>query len=80
MKGQVPMGSNAKKKTTFAKLNREATLRDRRARKEARKVARKLAAAAPPEAPAETPAEDGEDETATPVDQPAAASTSSRGF
>jgi lysozyme family protein len=47
----MPMGSNAKKKTTFAKLNREATLRDRRARKEARKAARKLEASAPPPAP-----------------------------
>ena len=43
------MGSNAKKKTTFAKLNREAKLRDKRAAKAARKAERKLAAEAPPE-------------------------------
>ena len=58
------MGSNAKKKTTFAKLNREAALRDRRARKEARKAARKLAAAEPPEAPTEAPATDDDEQPA----------------
>ena len=36
------MGSNAKKKTTFAKLNREQKIRDRRIEKQARKDARKL--------------------------------------
>ena len=39
------MGSNAKKKTTMAKLNRESKLRDRRALKAAKKDARKRAAA-----------------------------------
>jgi hypothetical protein len=39
------MGSNGKKKTTFAKLNREQKVRDRRIEKQARKDARKLAAA-----------------------------------
>jgi hypothetical protein len=39
------MASNAKKKTTFAKLNREQKVRDRRIEKQARKDARKLAAA-----------------------------------
>ena len=39
------MGSNAKKKTTFAKLNREQKMRDRRIEKQARKDARKQAAA-----------------------------------
>jgi hypothetical protein len=34
------MASNAKKKTTFAKLNREAAVRERRERKLARKQAR----------------------------------------
>ena len=34
------MGSNAKRKTTRAKLNRESKLREKRAAKEARKVAR----------------------------------------
>jgi len=39
------MGSNGKKKTTFAKLNREQKVRDRRIEKQVRKDARKLAAA-----------------------------------
>ena len=47
------MGSNAKKKTTMAKLNRENAVRERRARKQARKDARKQAAAEPRIAPAE---------------------------
>lgn len=41
------MGSNGKKKTTFAKLNREQKVRDRRIEKQARKDARKLAASSP---------------------------------
>jgi hypothetical protein len=41
------MGSNAKKKTTMAKLNRESRLRERRADKKAKKDARKLAALEP---------------------------------
>jgi hypothetical protein len=40
------MSSRGKKKTTFAKLNRETRLRERRLDKQARKEARKLA---PPE-------------------------------
>ena len=39
------MGSNAKKKTTMAKLNRESVVRERRLQKEAKKDARKRAAA-----------------------------------
>jgi hypothetical protein len=39
------MASNGKKKTTFAKLNREQKVRERRVEKQARKDARKLAAA-----------------------------------
>jgi hypothetical protein len=39
------MASNGKKKTTFAKLNREQKVRERRIEKQARKDARKLAAA-----------------------------------
>ena len=35
------MASQAKRKTTRAKLNRESKLREKRAEKEARKVARK---------------------------------------
>jgi hypothetical protein len=52
------MASNAKRKTTHAKRDRENALRERRVRKQIRKEARKQAAAdasaAPPEdAPAE---------------------------
>ena len=42
------MASSSKKKTTFAKLNREAALREKRVMKQAKKAARKLEAAAPP--------------------------------
>jgi hypothetical protein len=37
------MGSNGKKKTTVAKMNRENKVRERRAEKKAKKDARKLA-------------------------------------
>jgi hypothetical protein len=47
------MASNAKKKTTMAKLNRENAVRERRLRKQARKDARKQAAADSPGAPPE---------------------------
>ena len=50
------MASSSKKKTTFAKLNREAALREKRVMKQAKKAARKLEAAAPPADPGETPA------------------------
>jgi hypothetical protein len=50
------MASSSKKKTTMAKLNREAAVRDRRLQKQAKKEARKLAAAAGP--PADAPAVD----------------------
>ena len=40
------MGSNKKKKTTMAKLNRETALRERRMQKQARKDARRQAAEA----------------------------------
>jgi hypothetical protein len=52
------MASSTKKKTTFAKLNREAKLRERRQEKEARKQARKQEAAAQREAPADVPPAD----------------------
>lgn len=42
------MASNAKKKTTMAKLTRETKLRERRMDKQAKKDARKRAAAEPP--------------------------------
>lgn len=43
------MASSGKKRTTMAKLNREARLRERRVEKEARKFERKHAAANPSE-------------------------------
>jgi hypothetical protein len=53
------MASNSKKRTTMAKHNREAAVRERRLRKQARKDARKQAAATPPSAPENTPPSDG---------------------
>jgi hypothetical protein len=51
------MASSSKKRTTMAKLNREAAVRERRLEKQAKKNARKQAAAAPPTSvPNETPA------------------------
>jgi hypothetical protein len=50
------MASNAKKKTTMKKLNRENAVRERRLRKQIRKDARKQAAAAEPDdRPSDTP-------------------------
>jgi hypothetical protein len=43
------MASSSKKKTTFAKMNRETAVRERRLRKQAKKDARKQEAAANPE-------------------------------
>jgi hypothetical protein len=45
------LASNAKKKTTFAKLNRENAVRERRLRKQAKKEARKQAGLAGGDAP-----------------------------
>jgi len=53
------MASNAKRKTTMAKLNREAKLRERRSEKQARKEARKQEAAQPEVVPDASPAEEG---------------------
>jgi hypothetical protein len=53
------MASSSKKKTTFAKMNRENAVRERRLRKQAKKEARKQAAAAPPETMSEKPTDDG---------------------
>ena len=47
------MASKSKKKTTFAKLNRENAVRERRELKAARKAARKLEAQTRPESPSE---------------------------
>lgn len=49
------MASNAKKKTTFAKLNRENAVRERRLLKQAKKDARKQAATVRPEEPRDEP-------------------------
>jgi hypothetical protein len=53
------MGSNGKKKTTMAKLNRETRLRERRLEKQAKKDARKRAPAEQPAAPTDTLPGDG---------------------
>jgi hypothetical protein len=49
------MASSSKKKTTMAKLNREAAVRERRLRKQAKKDARRQATAGPPSGPSDTP-------------------------
>lgn len=53
------MSPRGNKKTTIAKLTREAKLRERRAEKKARKVARREAAAAGPDHDL-APTEDGD--------------------
>jgi hypothetical protein len=50
------MASRGKKKTTMAKLNREARLRERRLDKQARKEARKQSEADQPAESTEAPA------------------------
>ena len=52
------MASSAKKKTTFAKLNRENKVRERRLEKQARREARKQEAATRRDAPAHAPRSD----------------------
>ena len=52
------MGSNAKKKTTMAKLTREHAVRERRLQKQAKKDARKQAAARQPTGPSDATAGD----------------------
>jgi hypothetical protein len=52
------MGSSKKSKTTMAKLNREAAVRERRRLKQARKDARKQAAQAERSSPDSAPAGD----------------------
>jgi hypothetical protein len=47
------MASSSKKKTTFAKMNRENAVREKRMIKQARKDARKLAAAEPQPEPSD---------------------------
>jgi hypothetical protein len=53
------MGANAKRKTTFAKLERERKLIEKRAAKKARKEARKIEAAQPAVEPTEPFAGEG---------------------
>ena len=48
------MASNAKKKTTFAKMNREAAVREKRLRKQAKKDAKKQAVDAPSSSASDT--------------------------
>ena len=61
------MASSSKKKTTMAKMNREASVRDKRLRKQAKKDARKLAALEPQ--PVETD-ETAENDELSPVEEP----------
>jgi hypothetical protein len=58
------MASSSKKKTTFAKLNRENKLRTRRLEKEARKQARKQEAASQRDAAADASPETADDAAA----------------
>src|SRR5215212_9471702 len=57
-KGLKTVASNAKRKTTMAKLNRENAVRERRARKQARKDARRHAATESVSPPAGAPIAD----------------------
>jgi hypothetical protein len=52
------MASRGKKKTTMAKLNREAKLRERRLDKQARKDTRRREAAEQPAEPVDAPTTD----------------------
>jgi hypothetical protein len=52
------MASGSQKRTTMAKLNREAALRERRALKQAKKDARKRAAQEPPRDDSASPSGD----------------------
>jgi hypothetical protein len=64
------MGSNTKRKTTMAKLNRERRLIERRQEKQARKDARKRASSEPDPTPvSDTPA--GNDDSPPVSDTPA---------
>lgn len=65
------MASSGKKKTTMAKLNREAKMREKRIDKQARKEARRYAAAHPEEAAAAAAAAAEVDEGGEPVDHDA---------
>ena len=62
------MASSGKKKTTMAKLNREAKMREKRQDKQARKEARKFAAANPESVVEATTAEHDETPVAVGAD------------
>jgi hypothetical protein len=62
------MASSSKKRTTMAKLNREAAVRDRRLEKQAKKNARKAAAAAPQQSAPSDDAPTGDVERPAPLD------------
>jgi hypothetical protein len=73
--GGLLMASSSRKKTTMAKLNREAAVRERRARKQAKKDARKHDPVSPPDPFSDTP-EIIEDPMAMGIDE--SVSTASR--
>jgi hypothetical protein len=64
------MASSGKKRTTFAKLNRENAVRERRLQKQAKKEARRQAQPEPPQLPdadAAPPADEADPPAATPA-------------
>ena len=64
------MASSSKKKTTMAKMNREAAVRDKRLRKQAKKDARKLAALEPQPVETDETDETGETSETSDVEAP----------
>ena len=60
------MASSSKKKTTFAKMNRETAVRERRLRKQAKKDARKNAPPAEPDEASGDAEIDGDAESPAP--------------
>jgi hypothetical protein len=63
------MASNAKKKTTMAKLNRERKLRERRQEKQAKKEARRQAAGDQPASPSDAATAGGPAQTGVPDEE-----------
>jgi hypothetical protein len=66
LEGGLLMASSSRKKTTMAKLNREAAVRERRLRKQAKKDARKQASADQADRTGDTPSDDDRDGSAVP--------------
>jgi hypothetical protein len=58
LEGGLLMASSSRKKTTMAKLNREAAVRERRVRKQAKKDARKQALVSQPDRANDTPTDE----------------------